>query len=77
MSVIPKIFLGEGLVTFFLLSMAFVACDRILAVVMVVLAWTINGFSAAGQHVNHLDIAPVYAGHQCFIMYPLMSMCAL
>ena len=42
--------------------MAFVACDRILAVVMVVLAMTIYGLSAAGQPVNHLDIAPVYAG---------------
>ena len=53
---------GEGIIAGFLVGMAFVACDRILAVVLLVLAWTIYGLAVSGQPINHLDIAPVYAG---------------
>lgn len=42
--------------------MVFVTCDRIMAVVIVTLAFAINGIAAVSQPVNHLDIAPVYAG---------------
>ena len=54
--------LGEGLIAGFLVGMAFVACDRILAIVIMVCAFTVYGMSVASQPVNHLDIAPAYAG---------------
>lgn len=52
----------------FLVGMALVACDRILAVAMVTLAITINGLQAPSQPVNHLDIAPIYAGKHTYCL---------
>ena len=64
---------GEGIIAGFLVGMAFVACDRILAVLLLVLAFTTNGLQASGQQVNHLDIAPVYAGEIDYENVPGLS----
>jgi len=39
-----------------------IGCNRTVAVTFVTLAIGINGISMAGWGVNHLDLAPPYAG---------------
>ncbi|XP_064652399.1 sialin-like [Lineus longissimus] len=46
----------------FLLAVGWVGCDQTWAVVFLVLSVGTNGISLSGYTVNHLDIAPRYAG---------------
>ena len=51
---------GSGV---FLIALSFVDCTQTaLAVVLLVLAVTTSGFVFSGYYVNHMDIAPQYAG---------------
>jgi len=40
----------------------FIECSKPLAVTMIVIAVGLSGISMAGWAVNHLDLAPPYAG---------------
>ena len=47
----------------FLIGLSYVDCTQTaLAVVLLVLAVTVSGFVYSGYFVNHMDIAPQYAG---------------
>ena len=45
-----------------LLGLAYVGCDRTLAVFLLICATGLSGLSISGYMSNHLDIAPDYAG---------------
>ena len=55
-------FSGQIMPAAFMLGLGYVGCDKVLAVALVSLAVGLNGLTQAGFNVNHLDIAPVYAG---------------
>lgn len=46
----------------FFIAVAYIGCDYKASVVFLTLATTFGGASSAGCHINHLDIAPKYAG---------------
>jgi len=47
----------------FLIGLSYVDCTQTaLAIVLLVLAVTSSGFAFSGYFVNHMDIAPQYAG---------------
>ncbi|ESO12399.1 hypothetical protein HELRODRAFT_186317 [Helobdella robusta] len=46
----------------FFLGMGYIECNNALAVLCVVVAVGLSGVSWAGWSVNHLDLAPIYAG---------------
>ena len=46
----------------FLVLTGYVGCDQVLAVVMISAAIGFAGISMAGYGVNHIDIAPPFAG---------------
>lgn len=45
-----------------LTGIGYVGCDYSLAVVLLCICGTFDGISQAAYNVNHLDIAPKYAG---------------
>nr|XP_028578610.1 sialin isoform X5 [Podarcis muralis] len=46
----------------FLVAAGFIGCDYEMAVAFVTISTTLGGFSTSGYSINHLDIAPSYAG---------------
>uniref|UniRef100_A0A3P9H8S6 Sialin n=1 Tax=Oryzias latipes TaxID=8090 RepID=A0A3P9H8S6_ORYLA len=46
----------------FLVAAGFIGCDYTLAVTFLTLSSSLGGVSASGFNINHLDIAPSYAG---------------
>ncbi|XP_017320087.1 sialin [Ictalurus punctatus] len=46
----------------FLVAAGYTDCNYILAVIFLTVSSTLGGFSASGFNINHLDIAPSYAG---------------
>ncbi|XP_073425429.1 sialin isoform X2 [Dendrobates tinctorius] len=62
--VVRKIFNTLGMIgpAVFLLATGYTGCDYILAVVFLTLSTTLGGFSMSGYNINHLDIAPSFAG---------------
>ncbi|XP_064144118.1 sialin isoform X1 [Loxodonta africana] len=46
----------------FLVAAGFIGCDYSLAVVFLTVSTTLGGFGSSGFSINHLDIAPSYAG---------------
>ncbi|XP_042637500.1 sialin [Orycteropus afer afer] len=46
----------------FLVAAGFIGCDYSLAVVFLTISTTLGGFGSSGFSINHLDIAPSYAG---------------
>ncbi|XP_014675000.1 PREDICTED: sialin-like [Priapulus caudatus] len=46
----------------FLVAVAYVGCNNMLAVACLTMAVGMSGFVASGYNVNHLDIAPLHAG---------------
>ncbi|XP_054836407.1 sialin isoform X1 [Eublepharis macularius] len=46
----------------FLVAAGFIGCNYELAVAFVTISTTLGGFSTSGYSINHLDIAPSYAG---------------
>lgn len=62
---VRKLFNTIGLIgpAAFLIGLSFIDCTQtVLAVVILVLAVTVSGFVFSGYFVNHMDIAPRYAG---------------
>jgi len=47
----------------FLIVSGFLGCEYMLTVAMVVLAVGISGLAMSGYGVNHLDLAPQFAGN--------------
>ncbi|XP_073531667.1 sialin isoform X1 [Phyllobates terribilis] len=62
--VVRKIFNTLGMIgpAVFLLAAGYTGCDYTLAVVFLTLSTTLGGFSMSGYNINHLDIAPSFAG---------------
>ena len=58
-------FIGPGAC---LVGTGFIECNKIAAVSMIVIAVGLSGISMAGWAVNHLDLAPPYAGIPLFIV---------
>ncbi|NXK44350.1 S17A4 protein, partial [Chauna torquata] len=54
--------LGMLLPSVFLVAVPYIGCSSIAAVVLLTLALTIISMAGAGINVNHIDIAPRYAG---------------
>ncbi|GAB1294473.1 Sialin [Apodemus speciosus] len=46
----------------FLVAAGFIGCNYSLAVVFLTISTTLGGFASSGFSINHLDIAPSYAG---------------
>ncbi|XP_004696361.1 sialin isoform X1 [Echinops telfairi] len=46
----------------FLVAAGFIGCDYSLAVVFLTISTSLGGFASSGFSINHLDIAPSYAG---------------
>ncbi|XP_019376015.1 PREDICTED: sialin isoform X5 [Gavialis gangeticus] len=46
----------------FLVAAGFIGCDYTLAVAFLTISTTLGGFCTSGYSINHLDIAPSYAG---------------
>ncbi|XP_043819911.1 sialin isoform X1 [Dromiciops gliroides] len=46
----------------FLVATGFIGCDYYLAIAFLTISTTLGGFSTSGFSINHLDIAPSYAG---------------
>ncbi|RMC13370.1 hypothetical protein DUI87_10905 [Hirundo rustica rustica] len=46
----------------FLVAAGFIGCNYALAVAFVTISTTLGGFCTSGYSINHLDIAPSYAG---------------
>jgi len=59
MRVVCEGFIGPGAC---LVATGYVECSKPLAVAMIVVAVGLSGISMAGWAVNHLDLAPPYAG---------------
>lgn len=57
----------------FFVATGYIDCNRALAVFCIISAVGLSGVSWAGWSVNHLDLAPIYAG--CFPLKqrPLMA----
>ena len=45
-----------------LVGIGYVGCDYVLAVVLLCISGAFDGISQCGFNINHLDIAPKYAG---------------
>ncbi|KAG9493737.1 sialin isoform X1 [Eleutherodactylus coqui] len=62
--VVRKIFNTLGMIgpAIFLLAAGYTGCNYTLAVVFLTLSTTLGGFSMSGYNINHLDIAPSFAG---------------
>ena len=56
---------GLTLPAVFLVAVGFVGCNQTLAVVFVVLSVGSQGFVQSGAVINHIDIAPPFAGVVC------------
>ena len=54
--------IGFLLPAVFLVAAGYLGCDTVLAVVMITLAVGFAGIALSGYQVNHLDIAPSFAG---------------
>lgn len=54
--------LGFILPSIFLVTINYICCNKVLAVTMIFLAIGTNGFGFSGFLVNHLDLAPPFAG---------------
>ncbi|ESO83132.1 hypothetical protein LOTGIDRAFT_133858 [Lottia gigantea] len=54
--------LGLLIPAVFMIGVSYSGCDHTLAVVLLIFAVGTGGFSMAGYQVNHLDIAPRFAG---------------
>jgi len=50
-----------------LVATGFIECSKAGAVTMIVIAVGLSGISMAGWAVNHLDLAPPYAGKALFM----------
>merc|ERR1719369_2149970 len=66
---------GFCLTALSLIGLAYVGCDKTLAIFLLVGATGFCGFNFSGFNVNHLDIAPQYAGillgiTNCFATIP-------
>ena len=61
------IFSGLTLPALCLVGCGYVSCDRTLAVSLVFLGVGFNCLAQAGFQVNHMDIAPNYAGEKSTI----------
>ncbi|KAM8954076.1 sialin [Pelodytes ibericus] len=61
---VRKIFNTLGMIgpAVFLLAAGYTGCNYKLAVAFLTLSTTLGGFSVSGYNINHLDIAPSYAG---------------
>ena len=61
---VRKLFCGIGSVTpaLFLIAIGFLGCNRVLIVTVVIIAVGASSLSVSGFAVNHLDLAPAYAG---------------
>ncbi|XP_064327485.1 sodium-dependent phosphate transport protein 4-like isoform X3 [Phalacrocorax carbo] len=61
---IRKLFsaLGMLLPAIFLVAVPYIGCSSMVAVVLLMLALTIISMTGAGININHIDIAPRYAG---------------
>ncbi|KAG7280336.1 hypothetical protein CRUP_026877, partial [Coryphaenoides rupestris] len=62
--VVRKVFSLVGMVgpAVFLVAAGYTGCNYILAVTFLTLSSSLGGLSASGFNINHLDIAPSYAG---------------
>ncbi|XP_069091779.1 sialin isoform X1 [Pleurodeles waltl] len=62
--VVRKLFNSIGMVgpAVFLVATGYIGCNYSLAVAFLTLSTTLGGFSMSGYNINHLDIAPSYAG---------------
>jgi len=66
---------GYGLPALCLIMLAYVGCNKVLAVCLLVGATGFSGFNYSSYNCNHLDIAPQYAGilmgiSNCFATIP-------
>jgi len=61
---VRKLFCAAGLIIpgLFLIAIGFLGCDRILIVTSIVISIGSTGLAVSGFAVNHLDLAPTYAG---------------
>ncbi|NP_001263381.1 sialin isoform b [Mus musculus] len=61
---VRRIFSLVGMVgpAVFLVAAGFIGCDYSLAVAFLTISTTLGGFASSGFSINHLDIAPSYAG---------------
>ncbi|KAM6460054.1 sialin isoform 1-T1 [Liasis olivaceus] len=61
---VRKTFTAIGMVgpAVFLIAAGFIGCNYEVAVVFLTISTTLGGFSTSGYSINHLDIAPSYAG---------------
>jgi len=61
---VRKLFCSVGLLIpgVLLVAVGFLGCNRILVVAAIILAVGSSGLTISGYGVNHLDLAPVYAG---------------
>lgn len=61
---VRKLFNTLGMIgpAIFLLAAGYIGCNYKLAVAFLTLSTTIGGFSVSGYNINHLDIAPSFAG---------------
>ncbi|KAH0500486.1 Sialin [Microtus ochrogaster] len=61
---VRRIFTLVGMVgpAVFLVAAGFIGCDYSLAVAFLTISTTLGGFASSGFSINHLDIAPSYAG---------------
>ncbi|XP_048209644.1 sialin [Perognathus longimembris pacificus] len=55
-------FIGMTGPAIFLVAAGFIGCDYSLAVAFLTISTTLGGFCSSGFSINHLDIAPSYAG---------------
>ncbi|TRY97193.1 hypothetical protein DNTS_015798 [Danionella cerebrum] len=62
--IVRKVFTLVGMVgpAVFLLATGYTDCNYILAVAFLTISSSLGGISASGFNINHLDIAPSYAG---------------
>ena len=67
---------GLTLPAVFLVAVGFVGCNQTLAVVFVVLSVGSQGFVQSGAVINHIDIAPPFAGVVCERRVTLQHQCA-
>lgn len=61
---VRRVFTMIGMIgpAIFLVAAGFIGCNYELAVAFVTISTTLGGFSTSGYSINHLDIAPSYAG---------------
>ncbi|KAK1338249.1 hypothetical protein QTO34_001364 [Cnephaeus nilssonii] len=61
---VRKVFSLIGMIgpAVFLVAAGFIGCDYSLAVAFLTISTTLGGFCSSGFSINHLDIAPSYAG---------------